>query len=262
MNQQEAYEILGISSDPEENIKKAYLRLSRENHPDKGGDPQVFLKIQKAYECLTQVQEPAKNRQDVIDVNVQISLEEAIFGVTLEVHLKPQVISSTPLIDQNGVSRTYLDVVTIVEKIPPLLLVQLPSFSFLHKGKVIMGCERTLKINYSVKEHERYKLHKTPNCMVSVEEIVPVTVALYGGVIEVKTLYGIRKVAIKAGTNVGDIYYVKNHGPLGCLAVIVSGFKMPVVKDLEEATDENQKLVDDEEQELIANEQKAKELNG
>lgn len=262
MNQQEAYEILGISDDPEENIKKAYLRLSRQNHPDKGGDPKVFSNIQKAYETLTQVQEPKKNRQDIVDVNIQVSLEEAIFGVTLEVHLKPQLVSSTPLIDHNGVSRAYLDVITIVEKIPPLLLLHNTSFSYLHKNKFILGSERTLKINYSVKEHERYKLRKVPNCLISVEETIPATVALYGGIIEIKTLYGIRKVAIKAGTNLGDTYLIKNHGPLGCLSVIISGLKMPLVKDLEESTDENQKLVDEEEKELLANQQKAKELEG
>jgi DnaJ-class molecular chaperone len=43
MTIEEAYEILGISSDPKENIKKAYLKMSKENHPDKGGDPENFF---------------------------------------------------------------------------------------------------------------------------------------------------------------------------------------------------------------------------
>lgn len=32
-------------------IRKKYRELSKENHPDKGGDPVVFMKIAKAYQA-------------------------------------------------------------------------------------------------------------------------------------------------------------------------------------------------------------------
>lgn len=35
-------------------IRKAYLKKALTHHPDKGGDPEVFKRIKKAYDFLTQ----------------------------------------------------------------------------------------------------------------------------------------------------------------------------------------------------------------
>lgn len=50
------YEILGLQKDSNPNateIKKAYRKLALSNHPDKGGDPEKFKEISKAYEVLS-----------------------------------------------------------------------------------------------------------------------------------------------------------------------------------------------------------------
>ena len=48
------YEILGVNkSDSCTDIKKAYLKLARTHHPDKGGDPETFKEILRASEVLT-----------------------------------------------------------------------------------------------------------------------------------------------------------------------------------------------------------------
>jgi len=48
------YETLGISKDAtDQQIKKAYRKLSLKNHPDKGGDPEVFKAITEAYSVLS-----------------------------------------------------------------------------------------------------------------------------------------------------------------------------------------------------------------
>ena len=47
------YEILGVSkSSTQEEIRKAYRKLTLKHHPDKGGDPDMFKKINEAYETL------------------------------------------------------------------------------------------------------------------------------------------------------------------------------------------------------------------
>ena len=98
--------------------------------------------------------------------------------------------------------------------------------------QMIEGSERTINMTYSIREHERYKPHKNKNIgLLEVEESVPVTTALYGGTIEVKTLYGIRKLYIRPGTEIGAMYEIKNHGHLGSLLVRISAMNMPIVHD-------------------------------
>lgn len=47
------YEILGIDKNADQNqIKKAYRDLVKKHHPDRGGDPEHFKKINEAYEIL------------------------------------------------------------------------------------------------------------------------------------------------------------------------------------------------------------------
>ena len=48
------YEVLGVPQNATtDDIKKAYRKLAREHHPDKGGDPEKFKKVQEAYEVLS-----------------------------------------------------------------------------------------------------------------------------------------------------------------------------------------------------------------
>lgn len=48
------YDVLGINKQAESNeIKKAYMKLVKTHHPDKGGDAEEFKKIQHAYEVLS-----------------------------------------------------------------------------------------------------------------------------------------------------------------------------------------------------------------
>jgi molecular chaperone DnaJ len=53
MNTDNYYTILGVSEDAtQDDIKKAYRKLAKENHPDKGGDEEIFKNISIAYDAI------------------------------------------------------------------------------------------------------------------------------------------------------------------------------------------------------------------
>ena len=48
------YEVLGLQKDvSQETIKQTYRKLCQENHPDKGGEEEVFKTIKSAYEKIS-----------------------------------------------------------------------------------------------------------------------------------------------------------------------------------------------------------------
>jgi DnaJ-class molecular chaperone len=81
----ELYTTLGIdkSADASE-IKKAYMRLAKTAHPDKGGDAEEFKKINKAYTILSD-----ENKRQFYDMTGQIPGEEGGGPNIHEVHMGP-----------------------------------------------------------------------------------------------------------------------------------------------------------------------------
>jgi molecular chaperone DnaJ len=54
MNQDNFYSVLGVSENAtQDEIKKSFRKLAKENHPDKGGDESKFKQINEAYETLS-----------------------------------------------------------------------------------------------------------------------------------------------------------------------------------------------------------------
>ena len=53
MNAEDLYNILGVSRNADESeIKKQYRKLCLTHHPDKGGDDEMFKKIDDAYKTI------------------------------------------------------------------------------------------------------------------------------------------------------------------------------------------------------------------
>jgi molecular chaperone DnaJ len=64
MNAENYYSILGVEETAtQEDIKKAYRKLAKENHPDKGGDEELFKKISVAYDTIGDEQK--RNEYDI-----------------------------------------------------------------------------------------------------------------------------------------------------------------------------------------------------
>jgi DnaJ-class molecular chaperone len=55
------YQTLGVSQNASDSdIKSAYRKLASKHHPDKGGDPEQFKKVQQAYDVLGDAQKRAE----------------------------------------------------------------------------------------------------------------------------------------------------------------------------------------------------------
>ena len=56
IDSQDPYKVLGVAKDAEQDVvKKAYRKLAREMHPDRGGDPEKLKRVNAAYHMLGDV---------------------------------------------------------------------------------------------------------------------------------------------------------------------------------------------------------------
>lgn len=87
------YEILGVRRDAsDDQIKSAYRRRAKTTHPDSGGAPEAFSRVQKAYELLL---DPVRRKlfddtgydvelADPVDLQALIVIEKLVNELTLD----------------------------------------------------------------------------------------------------------------------------------------------------------------------------------
>lgn len=79
-NHTDPWDILGVQRDASaEEIKAAYRRLAKDHHPDKGGDPDRFIRIQNAYQQLTSPPQQSVHPQSPFD-DIEIHFENLFFS--------------------------------------------------------------------------------------------------------------------------------------------------------------------------------------
>jgi DnaJ-class molecular chaperone len=219
MNPEEFYTNLGVSpgATPEE-LKAAYRKQAFENHPDRGGDAEKFKKVCHAYKMLTDPSYRYKDEQQnkPIQLQVMISLEQAIFGCTITNIVRKQSVKATEEGKTELKGKTDYIVVEIIDRLPSKLM--RTPFVVRHPQLDFGGTKHDVEIYYSIAEHPYYRIDPgTGMLMVNIK--VDLFTALKGGKVEVETLFGLRTLRIPAGLEPGEILVIKNHGDLGNLLV-------------------------------------------
>jgi DnaJ-class molecular chaperone len=95
------YEILGVrkTADADE-LKRAYRKLARKHHPDRGGDPEVFGQIDRAYKVLS---DASRRRQ--YDATVGLSMVPELFASAHALHVLELHFGGRPMDALPGANR-------------------------------------------------------------------------------------------------------------------------------------------------------------
>lgn len=98
------YKILGVKSTASlEQIKRAYRKKVKKHHPDIGGDPELFIRIQKAYDILSDLEKrKAYDITGVVSNETNYDLQEAISLVVDKIKFKIDGIENKDLLTKGG----------------------------------------------------------------------------------------------------------------------------------------------------------------
>lgn len=90
------YKVLGLDENATQaDIKAAYRKLSKEKHPDQGGDQKAFMEIKKAYEILSNKE--TRNTFDLYGISIDFLKEAKELGFTIFFEVFNQLPDGEPL---------------------------------------------------------------------------------------------------------------------------------------------------------------------
>lgn len=213
-----------LDCDPKANadeLRKAWRKKCLENHPDTGGDPDIFMNVMHAYKMLTDESYKYKiKNEQVRDLNfkIQIAVDftEAFFGTSIVLGYNRIFLDS----NYEQIKDSPIDPLSVVINIPAG---SNNGFEFADQGKGMSLGNQTgdALINVSSRKHMRYSVQDLNVCC---DEMIPLDVMLKGGEITVETLWGIKTVWVPVGTRPDDIIPIANCG------VCQKGFQYSKVK--------------------------------
>jgi DnaJ-class molecular chaperone len=204
--------VLGLDPNQQhtaEEVKKKYRELCFIHHPDKGGDPEMFKKINMAYEMITNPSYRDKFLRNEIPldmrIQVPISFEQAFFGHVVTItYNKIEFEESQPTIK----IKKHQELETTVFNYPSGVM-----SNYTHK---IIGGGISYKSNVGdayfdilVRQHPKFRVESNN---VVTKEHVDLEVLIKGGIIQVQTMYGIKEVKIRPGTSPGSLLKIPNCG--------------------------------------------------
>jgi DnaJ-class molecular chaperone len=205
----EFYRILGIGPGAsQDDIKKAWIKLCQEVHPDKGGTAEAFIKVTHAYKMLTdpsyQFKETKKVRDLTFNIRFVVSFEEAFFGTHSSINYNRMEVSSSG----EDVKTDKLESVAYVFKVPAGTKAG-TTLEFLGGGMKCGSNIGNAVVTLLVQNHPKFRM---AGMNVESVEKVPLHTLLKGGHITAETMWGQRKVWISPGTWPGKKVMIPNCG--------------------------------------------------
>ncbi len=196
---------------PEE-VKKAWRKRVSDNHPDKGGDQEEFLKIMHSYKMLTdptyrhgEERRVNPHKPDLnIRMQIPVTFEEAFFGRPVNVCFNRIELGE----DGKPIHKEEQDVVHADFSLPEGCL---DGHEIIKPGLGLKQGDRNgdLIIRAVPTRHARFQ-HSGPDIIT--QEKIPLDLILKGGEFEVQTMYGLKTLKIPPGTQPGQRLSIRNCG--------------------------------------------------
>lgn len=198
-------------------IKKAYRKMSKTRHPDKGGSHKEFIELTRAYKILTDPSfahntgESSEIKLAVI-LGLSVDFFTALFGTTLTVVLNVEDLKSEGSPKTVGPDDKQFELLTrkIDVRIKACSRTN-DSIKIKGAGMTYMGVSGDLTFKLAVSEHQRYSLDEDGNVLFNEE--IDLETLLKGGVIDVETPFGIKSLAVPVGTKPDQVLEIKNVVP-------------------------------------------------
>jgi len=201
-------------------LKQRWKDLCKKCHPDLGGSPEEFRKVTRAYMMLTDAEYRAKETERIrrttapnlrgdldIKVIMPVTFDDAFFGRTCLISFNRQHFSPTfDLLDV-----TPLDVFSQAVQLAPGALdgseVQIQG-----EGHFSNGARGNANVAFLIKPHPKFKLDGQGD--IRSDEKIPLDLMVKGGQLDVQTMYGVKRVKVRAGSKPGDTVTLKGCGVL------------------------------------------------